>query len=76
MSQKPVNAYLVLGILAVIWGSSFILMKEGLKVFNSIEVATMRIAIAGIVFIPLVKWKKLNIKKSDYKYFIIVRFWC
>jgi drug/metabolite transporter (DMT)-like permease len=74
MSQKPVNAYFVLGILAVIWGSSFILMKEGLKVFNSIEVATMRIAIAGIVFIPLVKWRKLNIKKSDYKYFIISGF--
>ena len=74
MSQKPVNPYLFLGILALIWGSSFILMKEGLKSFTSYEVAIMRIAIAGIVFVPFVKWRKLDIKTCDYKYFVISGF--
>ncbi|MFT4877018.1 MAG: hypothetical protein ACI8S2_001758, partial [Bacteroidia bacterium] len=33
-NNKPVNPYVFLGILAIIWGSSFILMKEGLKHFS------------------------------------------
>lgn len=74
MSEKPVNPYLFLGILALIWGSSFILMKEGLKVFSSYQVASLRIAFAGIALVPFVNWRKLNIVKGDYKYFIISGF--
>ncbi|MDG2455666.1 MAG: DMT family transporter [Bacteroidia bacterium] len=74
MSEKPVNPYLFLGILALIWGSSFILMKEGLKIYTSYQVAAMRIAFAGIALLPFVSWKKLEIKEGDFKYFIISGF--
>lgn len=74
MSEKPVNPYLFLGILALIWGSSFILMKEGLKVYSSYQVAAMRIAFAGIALLPFVKWNKLKIRDGDLKYFIISGF--
>jgi drug/metabolite transporter (DMT)-like permease len=60
MSEKPVNPYLFLGILALIWGSSFILMKEGLKIYTSYQVAAMRIAFAGIALLPFVSWKKIR----------------
>ena len=74
MNQKPINPYLFLGILALIWGSSFILMKEGLKVYSSYQVAAMRIAFAGIALLPFVKWNKLSIRDGDLKYFIISGF--
>lgn len=70
-NNKPVNPYIFLGILAVIWGSSFILMKEGLKHFSSYQVAAMRISFAGIALFPFVKWRKVVIKTGDLKYFII-----
>lgn len=70
-NNKPVNPYVFLGILAIIWGSSFILMKEGLKHFSSYQVAAMRISFAGIVLLPFVKWRKVVIKAGDLKYFII-----
>ncbi len=74
MNEKPINPYLFLGILALIWGSSFILMKEGLKVYSSYQVASMRIAVAGIVLLPFVRWKKLKIRDGHLKYFIISGF--
>ena len=70
-NNKPVNPYVFLGILAIIWGSSFILMKEGLKHFSSYQVAAMRISFAGISLLPFVKWRKVVIKAGDLKYFII-----
>ncbi len=70
-NNNPVNPYVFLGILAIIWGSSFILMKEGLKHFSSYQVAAMRISFAGIALIPFVKWRKVMIKAGDLKYFII-----
>jgi drug/metabolite transporter (DMT)-like permease len=70
-NNKPVNPYVFLGILAIIWGSSFILMKEGLKHFSSYQVAAMRISFAGIALLPFVKWRKVVIKGGDLKYFII-----
>jgi drug/metabolite transporter (DMT)-like permease len=70
-NNNPVNPYVFLGILAIIWGSSFILMKEGLKHFSSYQVAAMRISFAGIALIPFVKWRKVVIKTGDLKYFII-----
>lgn len=70
-NNKPVNPYVFLGILAIIWGSSFILMKEGLKHFSSYQVAAMRISFAGIALFPFVKWREVVIRAGDLKYFII-----
>lgn len=52
MSQKTINWLLLLS-LAIIWGSSFILMKRGLDVFSSDEVAALRIFIAFLFLSPL-----------------------
>jgi len=37
MSKNQPNPYLLLGLLAIIWGSSFILIKEGLKFYSKIK---------------------------------------
>ena len=49
-------------VLALIWGTSFILMKRGLVVFTPGEVAALRVTVAGIVLLPLavMKWKGIT----------------
>lgn len=39
--------------LSVIWGSSFVLMKEGLSGLSFTQVASMRIVSAGLVLLPI-----------------------
>ena len=59
---------LTLLLLGFVWGSSFILMKWGLfasdgsPLFPPLELAAMRIAIAGVALLPvsLTHWKKLS----------------
>lgn len=45
--------YIILIVLAGIWGSSFILMKRGLEHFSSTEVAALRMFIAFIFMLPM-----------------------
>jgi drug/metabolite transporter (DMT)-like permease len=56
--------YLILLFLAFIWGSSFILMKIGLKSFNSSQVAAMRILFASLFLLP---YSIKNLKKVNKK---------
>lgn len=45
-------SWLLFLVLSFIWGSSFILMKEGLKELSAYEVASMRMFTAGVVLLP------------------------
>ena len=64
--ERSVKNYLALLSLALIWGSSFILMKKGLEVFSFIEVATLRIAIAFIPLIPFLPKAIKTVKRKHY----------
>ncbi len=52
-------------ILAVIWGSSFILMKNGLKAFSAAQVATMRMFFSFLFLLPLsfINFRKVPVRK-------------
>ncbi|OFY86875.1 MAG: hypothetical protein A3F72_00505 [Bacteroidetes bacterium RIFCSPLOWO2_12_FULL_35_15] len=52
--SKKLFQWIILIILALIWGSSFILMKRGMEVFSSEEVAALRILMAFLFLSPLV----------------------
>ena len=49
--EKIINWILFTG-LSFIWGSSFILMKEGMKTLTAYQVASIRILSAGLVLLP------------------------
>jgi drug/metabolite transporter (DMT)-like permease len=51
MQQKWTN-WLVFALLSIVWGSSFILMKEGLKAFTPYQVASLRMGSAGLILLP------------------------
>jgi drug/metabolite transporter (DMT)-like permease len=53
LNTKAVN-WIILIVLALTWGSSFILMKRGMDVYSSDEVAALRILIAFIFLSPLI----------------------
>jgi len=50
-SNKVVQ-WVTLALLAITWGSSFILMKKGLEYFSPQEVAAYRITVAALVLLP------------------------
>ena len=49
---RSTTAWVLFIILCIIWGSSFILMKIGLETLSPYQVASVRIASAGIVLLP------------------------
>ena len=44
--------WIVFALLSIVWGSSFILMKEGLKAFTPYQVASLRMLSAGVILLP------------------------
>ena len=52
MKIKP-EAWLILFVLTLIWGSSFILMKKGLDSFTPMQVGSLRILSAGLFMLPV-----------------------
>ena len=60
------KAIFLLIVLSLIWGTSFILIKQGLKVFSPDEVGSLRVAAAAVFLLPfgLLRWKEL--KKGDH----------
>ncbi len=63
--KKSYLPWILLMVLSLVWGSSFILMKRGLMAFSSDEVAALRITIASVFLSPLlIKYYKINLLKN------------
>lgn len=65
------TAIFLLIILTLIWGTSFILIKQGLKIFAPDEVGALRVASAALFLLPaaLVRIKELS-KDNYWKLFL------
>ena len=71
-SESALKAWGFLIILALIWGSSFILIKRGLEVFSPGEVGAFRIVAAGMVLLPLSLPRLKGLNRRQVKNLIIV----
>ena len=60
--------------LAFIWGSSFILMKIGLKSFSPEQAGALRIFIASLALLPLSIRELKNLKRKDLKSLLVAGF--
>jgi len=68
---KGVINWLLFLALSIIWGSSFILMKEGMRVLSPYQVATIRLLSAGIVLLPF-SYKAIRAtEKKKLKYVLL-----
>ncbi|MFK7775649.1 MAG: DMT family transporter [Saprospiraceae bacterium] len=62
-SRSTTIGFAILILLSITWGASFILIKKGLLAFSPMQVASLRIGIAGIAFLPFFIF---NFKKIDW----------
>lgn len=66
--------WILLAILSLIWGSSFILIKKSLEHFNPFEVGALRVLIAGIILMPIAIAKYKLFPKKHLKWLILAAF--
>lgn len=72
MQKPPVLAWVLLIVLALIWGSSFILIKKGLVGLDPEEVGSLRIVAAALFLLPSALIRLKAIKKKDIWYYVSV----
>ncbi|HPG08095.1 MAG TPA: DMT family transporter [Saprospiraceae bacterium] len=68
------RSVLVLVVLSLTWGSSFILIKKSLTGFNPYQMVAIRLSLTGILFLPwtIYRWRK--IQWSRWPYLLVVGF--
>jgi drug/metabolite transporter (DMT)-like permease len=68
--NKTIVAWLLLCLLATMWGSSFIIMKKALVVFTPMQIGALRIMSAGLVFLPWIISRRKEYPKEKTRYFL------
>lgn len=69
--QNPLLVWGLLALLAGIWGSSFILVKKSLVVFDPAQVGSLRIFSAFCFFLPFFLYNLKKIPFAKAKYFLL-----
>ncbi len=64
-SPRALAIFLLL-LLSLIWGTSYILIKQGLKVFDADEVGALRVVAASLFLFPIALTRLRPLKQSDY----------
>ncbi len=63
--------WILLLVLSIIWGSSFILIKKSLEHFNPYQVGALRVLIAGLMLFPIAIPNLKKFPKANLKWLII-----
>lgn len=76
ISQKApsITVWLLLLLLAAIWGTSFILVKKSLATYSSIQVGSLRIFSAFLFFIPVLIAKRKEYLPNKWPFFALTGF--
>lgn len=64
--QFPLSTWLKLFLLALVWGSSFFLIKKGLVTFPPLEVAAIRLASAAAALAPFAIVRLRRVKRNQW----------
>jgi drug/metabolite transporter (DMT)-like permease len=64
-------AWVLLFVLALIWGSSFILIKKGVAVYTASQVGSLRILAAAVFMFPLAIMHFRKVPRNKWKYLFI-----
>jgi drug/metabolite transporter (DMT)-like permease len=68
---KSFAGWILFIILAIIWGSSFILMKLGMQALSAYQVASIRILSAAIILVPF-GWKAFKNVVKEKRFLVIL----
>ena len=64
MSKQNITSWALFGLLALVWGSSFILMKKSSEHLTGWQIGSTRIFAAGLIFLPFAVF---HIRKIPFK---------
>ncbi len=67
-----IQHWLILLLLSLLWGSSFILIKKTLLVIEPFSIACLRIAITSLAFMPYVIYIRKKIDWSDWMKYLLL----
>ena len=67
-SALGMRRWILLLILALIWGSSFILMKKGLQAYPPEQVAAIRMCVASLCLLPFIAHRFREVPSNLWKY--------
>lgn len=70
--KKTYEKWILLAILSLIWGSSFILIKKSLLYYTPYQVGSLRMIITGIFLLPIAIKNRKKIPKKNIKWLILV----
>lgn len=65
------SAYFLLGSLALIWGSSFMLMRLGLQNYTPIQIGCLRMCCAALVMTPFLIKGFRTVQPGQWKYLLV-----
>ncbi len=68
------SKWLILAVLSLIWGSSFILIKKGLMGFGFVEAASIRLMAAGAVFLLPGIYQMRKVPKDRWPFMVLITF--
>ena len=71
MGEKTHVKWIILIILSLVWGSSFILIKKALIAFNPIHLGALRIGISGLVLFFISLRHLPLVRRGDYPWLIL-----
>ncbi len=70
-NAKKMTSWVIFIFLALVWGSSFILMKTGMQAFNSNQLASLRLLFAGLAALPLTIILGRKIPRKDWGWVVL-----
>jgi drug/metabolite transporter (DMT)-like permease len=70
--KRKIWHWIVLAILSIIWGTSYILMKKGLESFSPFQVGALRIAITFLCLLPIALKHLQQLNKTNIFSIIII----
>ncbi|MCU0346369.1 MAG: DMT family transporter [Saprospiraceae bacterium] len=73
-NKAGTSKWLILAVLSLIWGSSFILIKKGLTGFGFVEAASIRLMSGAAVFIPVALTQYRKIPRDRWPFLVLITF--
>ncbi len=64
--------FIILGILALTWGSSFILIKKSLTAYSPVQVACLRLSITALALFPVLWARRGEVEWQRWRMFLAV----
>ncbi len=71
-SSIRMRSYLTLALLSIIWGSSYILIKKALVVFDPFQLGALRLTISSLAFLPFLLYGYRQVRWEKWPYLLLV----